>query len=72
MGIWDYASFLGAVVLIIFLLAVLFEIIQAFITNRKKQSIQDELMNDATKMFKEELTKKISEEIEKSFKNFDK
>lgn len=71
MNIWEYVSFLGGIVAIVFLLAVLFEIITAFITNRRKQKMQDELLDDAQKTFKEEIVKKISEEIDKSFKKID-
>ena len=71
MNIWEYVSFLGGIVAIVFLLAVLFEIITAFMTNRKKQKMQDELLDDAQKTFKDEIAKKISEEIDKVFKKAD-
>lgn len=69
MEIWEYVKFLAGVVAIIFLLMLLFEFCTAFINNRKKQKMQDDLLDSAQDMFKEEIQKKISEEISKAFKN---
>ena len=67
-NIWSYVSFLGGVVLIVLLLVILFEIITAFISNRRKQAIQENLLADAEELFKEGMEKKIREEIDNLFK----
>lgn len=72
MNIWDYVSVLGGIVVIIFLLAILFEILAAFITNRKKQKLQDDLLDEAQNMFRDEISKHIAEEIEKVFEKIEK
>lgn len=68
-NLWEYVKVLGALVSIVFLLCILFEIIKSFILNRRKDSLQEEMMEDLKETYKTEITKKISEVIDNSFKN---
>lgn len=68
-NIWNYVSVLGGIVVIILLLAILFEIIQTFISNRKKQSIKNAMMEDVEKTLRDELYKRISFELDKVFED---
>ena len=71
-NIWEYVKFLAGIVTILVLLIILFEMMATFIRNRRKQSIEDKLLDDAQKVFLDTITQKITEEVEKSFKKTEK
>jgi hypothetical protein len=67
-NIWEYVKFLAGIVVIFILLIILFEMITTFIRNRRRQSIEDKLLDDAQNAFSEIIAEKISKEIDKAFK----
>jgi hypothetical protein len=67
-NIWEYVKFLAGIVVIFILLIILFEMITTFIRNRRRQSIEAELLDDAQHAFSEIIAEKISKEIDKAFK----
>lgn len=67
-NIWEYVKFLAGIVAILVLLIILFEMMATFIRNRRRQSIEDKLLDDAQEVFLNTITQKITEEVEKSFK----
>ena len=66
-NIWEFVKFLSGVVVAVILLSILFEVIQTFINNRKKQAIQDKMLDKAQEMMTGEIRKHIKKEITKMF-----
>lgn len=69
MNIWTYVSFLGGIVVIAILMVILFETINTFIDNRKREKATKEIREKTMNILSDEVSKKIKEEIDKTFKN---
>lgn len=66
-NIWEYVKFLAGIVAIAFLAVLLFEIIATFIRNRRRQSFEDKVLDEAQSAFRDEISSQISKEIAKVF-----
>lgn len=66
-AMWEYVKIMGSFVLIIFMLMLLFEFCQTFIRNRKKQAMEEKMIDKMNNMLEQEIQKKIADELDKIF-----